>query len=142
MRKLWLALFVTLVTVTIALILSSVKPTHSDTQLKNSTAFEWLLLGIYPQRYFKSFSLSVPLLNFLKWSPSCGHGYTLIAPRGVFVWHPAPMIFDEIGSLIWADDRYGDVTDLKVQQYKGENYLTFWTGIQASTFGKGHYVMV
>ena len=50
---------------------------------------------------------------------------------------------DSHGSLVWTDDKFGVVTDVKVQQYRDHNYLTFWSGIQSKpTFGEGHYVVV
>ncbi|KAJ4516435.1 hypothetical protein HRR81_005974 [Exophiala dermatitidis] len=56
--------------------------------------------------------------------------------------HPGPIIMDARGELVWMEDRYGQAMDFKVQQYRGHDYLTFWTGEDSGTFGTGSYVML
>ena len=63
-------------------------------------------------------------------------------PRGKVVESPGPMITDAQGELIWMEDSFGEVMDLKVQTYNGEDYLTFWSGIDDKTHGRGKYYMV
>lgn len=55
---------------------------------------------------------------------------------------PGPMIFDAEGELVWMEDTYGQALDVKVQSYRGEQYLTFWTGVDSGTFGTGRYIML
>ncbi|KAH0837053.1 hypothetical protein AYO21_04518 [Fonsecaea monophora] len=49
---------------------------------------------------------------------------------------------DSHGELVWVEDKYGQAMDFKVQQYRGQNYLTFWTGSDTGTFGTGFYLML
>lgn len=57
------------------------------------------------------------------------------------------MILDAKGSMIWSkhfDNQFGgQAYDLKVQRYKGEDYLTFWLGDdRIRGHGAGEYYMV
>lgn len=107
-----------------------------------SASYDWGLLGLHPRQTFKSFDLRPPLINFLHWDERCDIGYTLLTPRGTLVWQPAPIILDGKGELVWMDDRFGEVMNLNVQEYKGEQYLTFWAGEFDEGCGKGSYYMV
>ncbi|CAJ2503383.1 Uu.00g107770.m01.CDS01 [Anthostomella pinea] len=100
--------------------------------------------GFWPQTHFKSFGLTAPRLNYLTWDKRCDDGYYLIAPKGKIVSKPGPMIIDARGELVWADDKFGIVTDLEVQTYNGSDYLTFWSGPDGTTHGYGrgiHYML-
>lgn len=108
-----------------------------------SKFYDWgLLHGLVPRQSFKSFSLEPPEVNFVQWDKRCDDGHTFISPRGHMVPHPGPIIMDARGELVWMEDRYGQAMDFKVQQYRGHDYLTFWTGEDSGTFGTGSYVMV
>lgn len=114
----------------------------SSHDLYYSSWYDWGLYGVYPRQWYKTFSLGAPQLNFLQWSERCDTGYTFIAPRGVMVWQPGPVIMDSKGELVWMEDKYGQAMDFKMQHYKGQDYLTFWTGEDTGTFGTGFYYMV
>ncbi|KAF3770061.1 hypothetical protein M406DRAFT_227814, partial [Cryphonectria parasitica EP155] len=100
------------------------------------------LYGAYPRISYESFSSASPWLNIIKSDPRCEDGYTLIEPRGDSVPYPGPIILDNDGSLVWMETRYGQAMDLKVQSYKGNDYLTFWHGGDSGWFGKGYYLML
>jgi hypothetical protein len=104
--------------------------------------YDWGLLGPVPKQTYKSFQLKAPLLNYAQWSARCDDGLTFIEPRGRMVSKPGPVIVDSRGELVWMEDQYGQAMDFKVQQYKGQDYLTFWTGSDTGTFGSGQYIMV
>ncbi|KAI4730149.1 hypothetical protein E4T49_02129 [Aureobasidium sp. EXF-10728] len=56
---------------------------------------------------------------------------------------PAGIMLDGHGDLIWMDEKFGPyVMNLKVQEYKGEQYITFWSGDIGPGFGLGTYYMV
>lgn len=135
------ALF-TLFGLLILLIMINCLETSSESDLFKSRAYDWGFYGVYPRQSFRSFPLRPPRLNFLQWDEECDHGYTLLTPRGTLVWNPAPVILDARGELIWMDDRFGEVMNMKVQDYKGEKYLTFWAGEFDTSFGRGSYYMV
>ncbi|KAJ9273427.1 hypothetical protein DTO212C5_501 [Paecilomyces variotii] len=100
------------------------------------------VLGSYPANSYESFDLEAPRLNVLQWDERCDHGYILLTPRGHAVPAPGPLILDYTGELVWTEGRFGEVMDMKVQQYKGENYLTFWCGTDDGTHGRGIYYML
>ena len=61
--------------------------------------------------------------------------------------NPGPMIFDGDGSLIWSEyfsNQFGgQAYDLKVQRYRGDDFLTFWLGDDTVRgHGAGHYYTV
>ncbi|OAP60095.1 hypothetical protein AYL99_05097 [Fonsecaea erecta] len=115
----------------------------SDHGVYSSLLYDWGLLGLYPQQSYKSWSGTAPLLNFKRWDERCADsGLTFTSPRGHMVSAPGPLIMDSRGELVWAEDKYGQAMDFKVQQYRGHNYLTFWTGSDTGTFGSGSYVML
>ena len=99
--------------------------------------------GAYPLTSYASFNLVSPRLNILQWNPQCEDGqYVFLEPRGGSVPTPGPMILDAKGNLIWMEGKFGQAMDFKVQRYKGEDYLTFWTGTDSGTHGTGSYYMV
>ncbi|CAD0111275.1 unnamed protein product, partial [Aureobasidium uvarum] len=108
-----------------------------------STAYEWGLLGRYPQQSFKSSPLQPPQMNTVRWDERCAQGYTLLSLRGTMVSSPAGIMLDGNGDLIWMDSKFGPyVMNLKVQEYKGERYITFWSGDIGPGFGLGTYYML
>jgi hypothetical protein len=54
------------------------------------------------------------------------------------------MILDSRGQLVWqsTEEAFAAAANLKVQQYRGEEYLTFWAGKKAGSQGKGKFYMV
>lgn len=104
--------------------------------------------GPFPIKKGISSKLTAPETNILQWSPECDDGrYHFVAPRGWKVPRPGPMILDAKGSMIWSkhfDNQFGgQAYDLKVQRYKGEDYLTFWLGDdRIRGHGAGEYYMV
>lgn len=107
-----------------------------------STFFDLAVYGGYPQRSYFSHNLTSPDLQQVKWDDKCDNGFIFISPQGKSVEHPGPMILDARGNLVWQTDQYGQAMNLKVQEYKGEKYLTFWAGLRGSSFGYGNYYMV
>ena len=82
-------------------------------------------------------------MNTVRWDEQCAHGYTLLSLRGTMVDpKPAGIMIDRNGDLVWMDESFGYVMNLKVQEYKGEQYLTFWSGKFGEGFGLGTYYMV
>jgi hypothetical protein len=52
------------------------------------------------------------------------------------------LILDAQGEPVWVDYSWGEVQDFKVQQFKGEDYLTFWAGVEVDIHGQGSWYMV
>lgn len=108
----------------------------------NSLLYDMGLYGVYPQQSYVSFDLLSPRLNVELWDPRCSQVYTLLTPRGKSVSTPGPVLLDAAGNLVWMEKRFGEVMDMKVQRYQGEDYLTFWKGVDDGTHGHGSYLMV
>jgi len=72
-----------------------------------------------------------------------GYHYVL-ATHGILVEHAGPMLIDpDDGHQIWFLEGYGTTYNLDIQTYRGEDYLTWWTGDNAlRDHGKGYYYMV
>ncbi|KAH7061254.1 ASST-domain-containing protein [Macrophomina phaseolina] len=100
------------------------------------------LYGAYPWRDYVSFGLASPRVNVLEESVQCDPGYVFLEPRGRSVSSPGPMILDSDGNLVYMEDRYGEAMDFRPQKYRGDDYLTFWSGTDDGTHGRGSYYML
>lgn len=120
-----------------------VQPPEYNAAVDNGT------YGYYPIRTYATLEgTSSPRTNFLQWDEKCDDGLLyFITPRGWSIQRPGPMILDRHGELIWAkhfDNKFGgQAYDFMVQQYQGEDYLTFWLGDdRVRGHGAGSYYMV
>lgn len=107
--------------------------------------FDKAKYGIFSESKYKSTPLVGPRFLRRQWNEEkCkSDQYYFFAPRGMLVGHPGPMIVDTDGSLIWHSNAWPVAYGLTVQQYKGEDYLTFWSGNdQVIGHGSGYYYMV
>lgn len=110
-----------------------------------SQAFENGSLGIYPELHFASTSLRAPQLNLITWGPQCHveDEYFFLAPRGLLVGPVGPVILDTHGHMIWHREDFGVAYNFDVQQYMGQDVLTFWSGDDmAGGHGSGYYYIV
>jgi hypothetical protein len=105
--------------------------------------------GYYPSRAFMTEDgISAPHTNWLQWDEQCDDGkFYFLTPKGWSIPQPGPMILDSRGDLVWskhfANEWGGTAYDLMVQRYRGQDYLTFWTGDdQIRGHGSGTYMMV
>lgn len=98
--------------------------------------------GPYPTQEYVSFNLSSPRASIVQWDESCDDGYVFLDPNGPSVDHRGPLILDAKGHLIWTSDAFETTTNLKLQEYEGAEYLTFWSGHKAKTMGTGLYYMM
>lgn len=64
----------------------------------------------------------------------CTPGYIFYIPDG-----RSPTIYDQTGNLIWQEKRNALTQNLRVQTFRGQDYLTYWT---KEPFGPGRYYMV
>lgn len=105
--------------------------------------------GYYPIFTFATEpDVIAPKTNWLQWDPQCDDGSLyFITPRGWGIARPGPMILDWQGNMVWtkhfANAYGGQAYDFKLQQYQGQEYLTFWTGDdRVRGHGSGSYLMV
>lgn len=106
------------------------------------TFYDLGLYGAYPVQVFTSVTLQSPRVNVIRCDDRCDPGLTFLTPRGISNSAPGPTILDAVGNLVWTEPKWGETTDLKVQQYQGRDYLTFWAGDADQGRGKGFYYMV
>ena len=122
-------------------------PPEYDEAIDNGTH------GFYPHRsYVTAEGISSPETNFLQWSPECDDGLLyFITPRGHSLSgnfpKPGPVILDRRGELVWGEHFHnawgGEAYNFLVQEYKGQDYLTFWLGDdRIRGHGAGSYYMV
>ena len=104
--------------------------------------FDIGVFGAFPLERYNSFHLGGPQARQLRWHDSCDAGLVLLTPNGPSVPRSGPMIVDSLGELVWMSDDFGAAANLKVQSYKGQDYLTLWSGEKAATSGKGVYFLL
>jgi len=114
----------------------------SRAAFNDSRLYDLGLYGPYPHQQHVTVDFEAPRVNIKQWDAACDDGqYILLTPRGTFVPTPGPMWLDNRGNLVWSGSEFGMVSDLKVQEYAGEKYLTFWSGRDDGTHGYGVYYM-
>jgi len=108
------------------------------------TDYESGALGKYPQVTYKSSRISTPLVRVRKWNESCDpHGYVLMSPHGERIADNKLILLDSKGNLVWWQQEQGAVHNIQVQQYRGNDYITYWVGDDEFWgHGAGYYKMV
>jgi len=67
----------------------------------------------------------------------------VLALHGFILTHAGPMLLDQQGHQVWFQKGFSTTYGLDVQTYKGERYLTWWTGNnRLRDHGAGYYYMV
>lgn len=108
-----------------------------------SSKFENGGAGRWPSQHYKTTNVRGPILNYVRYEQTCRDGlHTFIAPRGFDVYTAGPMILDQDGHLVWFQ-AMGQTYNMDMQMYKGEPFLTFWTGDDSIVgHGEGTYYLV
>jgi len=104
--------------------------------------YDWGSFGAYPRNSYESFGAESPFFNLLQTDESCYDGLVFMEPRGKYVETPGPVVTDKDGNLVWMSTQWEQAMDVKVQKYKGKDYITFWRGSDSGTFGSGTYLML
>lgn len=76
----------------------------------------------------------VPSISAESSDKACAPGYIFSIPDG-----RSPTIYDQNGELVWRERRNALTQNLRVQTFRGQDYLTYWT---KEPFGPGRYYMV
>ncbi|OCT54898.1 Arylsulfotransferase [Cladophialophora carrionii] len=106
------------------------------------TLYELGLYGGSPSQTYISNGLSSPRISTRKSDPQCDKAYTFLNFNGASMARSGPAILDPDNELVWKLETEGTTTNLKVQTYKGEQYVTYWTGMKGGTMGSGVYHML
>ena len=105
--------------------------------------YDLAVYGIYPTQDYVSFDLESPQVSVRRWEDKCDDGgLVFLGPYGKSVPASVATILDSRGELIWSSDEYGDVTNFRMQTYKGQHYLTFWAGHKEGAKGRGAMYML
>ncbi|KKK14755.1 hypothetical protein AOCH_005521 [Aspergillus ochraceoroseus] len=125
----------------LAIFLNAVRADNGPYQ--QSKAYDNGDFGSWPTENYRSTPILGPSVNFIEQSSKCDDGqYILIALRGESVVTPGPTILDQNGHLVWTK-HYGQIYNLDVYAYQGEDYLTFWAGDDTlGGHGDGTYYML
>lgn len=115
---------------------------QAQTHIEGSKWYDWGWYGAFPRMTYESFGAQSPWPSLLQTDDRCDDGYLFIEPRGVYVETPGPIMLDNTGNLVWMQTLWGQAMDVKVQQFQGKDYITFWHGTDNGTFGEGYYIMV
>ena len=101
-------------------------------------------LGRTPAERYKSFPHSSSRLLQRTWSEQCSSDeYFFLAPRGAHAPNIGPTIIDSEGHHVWFSGAFPTTYNFRAQTYKGEQYLTWWSGNDhLGGHGEGHYFMV
>jgi len=94
--------------------------------------------GLFTGRHYQSTPLNPPHDRFGK-SDGCDSGYTFIGPH---LDVQALTIVDGYGQLVWMADRWGQIRDFRLQEYRGQDYITFWNAALGNVNETGTYYMV
>jgi hypothetical protein len=108
----------------------------------NPTLYDWGFYGASPTQSFVSSDLIAPRVTAPRVSERCEEGYVFLTLSGKSVGPPGPTILDARNELVWRSEDYQVTTNLKVQRYRGEDYLTFWSGQKWGALGSGVYYLV
>jgi hypothetical protein len=110
----------------------------------NDAEFDSGEYGPYPVKTYMSTNIVSPRLNYLQSHRECDNGqYTLLTLRGNKIPEPGAIILDPAGNLVWWVGGYQQVYNMMAQEYRGEQYLTFWAGDDTvGGHGAGTYYMV
>ncbi|KAH9890731.1 Arylsulfotransferase-domain-containing protein [Xylariomycetidae sp. FL2044] len=138
-----------LIVVLLFFLASFISPTCAEQEvLIHSKQYDDKWLGRLPKHSFKTTHLDAYRLNLVRRDKRCQHDLlTFLAPRGFIELSKPPQasIYDSDGHLVWTTNWRGtkNIYNLAVQQYRGNDYLTFWAGNDAvGGHGEGTYFML
>lgn len=108
-----------------------------------ATFYDIAVYGSAPVRQYHSSDLQPPEISVVKWDSQCDDGgQVFLGPYGQWVDTPGPTILDTRGNLIWKSEEFEMVINLQMQEFKGEHFLTFWSGEKEGAKGKGFMYML
>lgn len=118
----------------------------ADHPVYTGSSYQDIEYGLYPNQSYESSNLTTPVfqVNTAATEDASNNSHVFISPRGTAVKQISPMIFnsDDL-SLVWAAPEYGTTFGVRVQEFNGSDYITFWRGtIKGSGYGSGSCLML
>lgn len=97
-----------------------------------------------PHLQFESFAGEPVKPSTQHFTPNCQDGALFVTPSADSddKHSVGPRILDTDANMIWMEPKWGQTADLKVQQFAGRNFITFWHGTIEDGVGNGSYAMV
>ncbi|KAK5372614.1 hypothetical protein LTR20_001644 [Exophiala xenobiotica] len=108
----------------------------------NPTLYDWGFYGACPLQTFVSSDLVVPRVSTARSHSDCDNGFVFLTVGGASTGPTGPTILNSDNELVWKSESYAVTTNLQVQRYKGQDYLTFWSGKKLGTKGVGVYYLL
>lgn len=144
LRRRLVLLVLTGVVISILLALRQSSPTLSRVHWRSD--WSWVDMGssgMAPMRRYHSFDHdSIDVRFLVRDDRRCSREQLFLATRGSDT-EPGAVILDHTGELIWRQPRMAAEThDFRVQEYKGEKFLTFWAGKPDGGGKRGSWYMV
>ncbi|OAA57745.1 Arylsulfotransferase [Cordyceps fumosorosea ARSEF 2679] len=129
-RFLLLLLAPALAVTTLLLLSRTYSPTLSRVHWRSD--WSWVDMGasgMAPMRRYRSFDhASVDVRFVVRDERRCSREQLFLATRGSGT-EPGAVILDHAGELVWRQPRFADeVHDFRVQEHRGQKFLTFWAG--------------
>lgn len=141
-RRLLLALLA--IVVVAFLLLHQSSPTLGRVHWRSD--WSWIDMGssgMAPMRRYHSFDHESIDVRFLaRDDHRCSHEMLFLATRGSDT-EPGAAILDHTGELVWRQPRMAaEVHDFRVQEFRGERFLTFWAGAPNGGGKQGFWYLV
>lgn len=134
--------------ITTIVVLAAVQADQSKAFIENA-GYENSQFGPYPNQTFMTNSgVTAPVFNIIQPAADgvAQADYLFLGPKGDDVGRAWPTIVNATDlSLVWsgAGNLGANALDVRVQSYKGKDYVTFYSGSESgSGFGGGLYYMV
>lgn len=131
--------------VIVAIIIGIVCAEEGPYSLGDVDRYDRGAFGRMPAEQYKSSHHSPSRLLKRTWTEEdcLSDEYFFLAPRGSHAPHTGPTITDSEGHHVWLSEGFGTAYNFQAQMYKGEQYLTWWSGNDhLEGHGEGHYFMV
>ena len=98
---------------------------------------------VWPYQKFQSAPFNPPELQISSNGEPLAPGLLLFTPENLQPQSPgtkdvAPLIMTDKGQLVWESPTAGSVTNFRAVKYKGQDILTYWSGVASLGANVGH----
>lgn len=130
-----------------ATLLAAVSIVSADSRVygpEDADSYDNGTYGRTPEEKFHSVDIPAYRLLRRKWDAErCQSNDKLfLGIRGKRLWHTGPVIYDNDGHQVWYAEGVKTPYNVRMQRYKGNQYITWWSGDDEGGHGSGYYYMV